>query len=387
MTTTHGRDIALVVAAAALVLSACNGGTAPLNIQSSLPSAAPPSTSATASAAAGSASGTASSAGGQPRPGGVELLRAYQDLLAARAPLLNDIGTAGKTLDWQRAVGDVRKIRDAEYQFNLAARKASVDSTTAPDFNAMLAADNNLISVLDRASSASDSDSFKAADQQVNDAGQKADDAELKVLSDLDAATKNPTKHMAPTTLPAAVQGTENNGKPFPTESGNQAAADYVSGGYRLSVSGTTGSVQEQVTRKLSLGDTSVTVDVALTGPDTTGFATCRGTGSGTDAGEIYAAGVSSNGAFYIQDLDTANHQVRTLASGQAADAPTGTDVKDVIRMDCIGHYLTLVVNQKPVFQVFDSKLSTGNVGVASSVNSGPGSVTVSAFSAFGSEH
>jgi hypothetical protein len=221
---------------------------------------------------------------------------------------------------------------------------------------------------------------FQKAYSAIATDAPKTSTAAMTVMTDLDVATTHPTAHLAPHDLPAVAQPGSDT-RLFGEEG---SAATYTPSGYRLSVPGQSGSVQEDLSRPVHLGDTSITADVVMTGPAATAYVACRSSGTGTVAGRGYYLGITSDGTFYVQLIDTGSHTVVNLASGTSASIRTGDNARNVLRGDCIGHYLTLFANSQPLMQVYDDRLDSGNAGVGMSVFPGPGTVDYAGFSVFG---
>jgi hypothetical protein len=315
-----------------------------------------------------------------PATGGVAFLRLVQHLVDARRQPVNDLSTAMKAGDVAKTTASARKLRDAEYAFAVAARQVTVTPTARNDLYTVLRDENTLIGDLDKAAAATTMAQFNKAYSAVGIDAPKMSTAAMTVLTDLDVATTHPAAHLAPHDLPPAVQPVTNS-RLFSAEG---SAATYTSAGYRLSVSGRTGSVQEDLSRPVHLGDTSVTADVTMTGPATTAYVACRSSGGGTAAGRGYYLGITNDGSFYVQLIDTDTHAVVNLAGGSSPAIKTGNGAKNVIRGDCIGHYLTLFANSQPLMQVYDDRLDRGNAGIAMSAAGGPGTVEYTGFSVFG---
>lgn len=376
-TTDRGhRALATLAVTAALATAACTSSAMSVIGHTTAPTSTAPASSEphlpASSAAAPAAAG--------PATGGVEFLHLYQQLVAARVEPLNEVDASARTRDLSAAVTAVRKIRDAEYAFDTAARKVTLAPAASSDFTALLTDENTLIADLDKAAAATTADQFSSAYSAVQADGQKTNGEEFAVCTDLDVATSHPTQHLAPHDLPPQSGGS----RPFGTENGNGARAGYVSGGYQLQVDNGPGSVFEDMTPAVHLTDTSVTADVTMTGRSTTAYVACRSDGTGTQAGRGYYLGISSDGSFWVQIVDSAGRSNVKLAGGTSSSIHSGDGARNVLRGDCVDHYLTLFVNSQPLVQVYDDTLSSGNVGVGESVNGGPGSVLYSGFSAFG---
>jgi hypothetical protein len=160
------------------------------------------------------------------------------------------------------------------------------------------------------------------------------------------------------------------------------AVAGYDSGGYRMTVVGKTGSVFDNVKEPVNLADTRVTATVRLVGTATTGYVTCRSNGTGTNTGDEYRLGIGSDGTYLIQLGNVQRDESSTPASGTSTVIHAGSEATNSIEGVCLGSYLTLIVNGKPIVQIYDASLRTGSVGVGASTSKGPGATVVTAFNA-----
>lgn len=388
----QARKPALLVSTTCLAVlaSACTGSTKTVVVtpttassEATTSSAAPSTSASTADTSSDDQSGAADKLG--PGLGGVDFLRTFQKLIDDRRQPMNDLNAAGQTKDLQKAITANRQIRDAEYNFNIAVRKLTIDPRVVPDVNTMLAASNDLVAAIDKANESTTVAEFSSAYDEMTKTGQAAETAEYQVLSELNVMTKTPTAHMAPATMPYAVRGTDSNGRPFQEDPGpNGDGASYGSGGYQISIS-KVGLALEDVTTNALLQDAKVVGDWSLTGSDVTGYLTCRDTGNGgSSTGQEYAAGIGTTGAYYVQILDSRVNKVVNLASGQVDGFTASSSANVSERLDCIGNYLTLYYNDKPVIQVYDDRLDEGRVGIGATTPSGPAKAVLTGFDAFG---
>jgi hypothetical protein len=304
-------------------------------------------------------------------------------LFDTRRPLLNQLNAAGTAGRLSGCVTALRSLRDAEYSFNVAVRKIAVDNSVMPDVNAMLRDSNTLITIDDGAVKAPTFAKFTAMWKKALTVARRLGEEEITVGADLDVMTDHPTTHLTPATLPDVVKPYQSH--LFGSEGNSSINAGYKNGIYRMRIAQPSGSIDEDLLHPVNVADTTVSADVYLLGKATTAFVSCRNSGSGTHSGTGYYLGITSDGTWYIQRVDTDAQQVVNLASGFSSVIHTGNNAKNSFLADCAGHYLTLFANSMPIFQVYDDTLSSGNVGVGASVFPGPGEVVLGNFTASGS--
>jgi PBP1b-binding outer membrane lipoprotein LpoB len=316
-----------------------------------------------------------------PLAGGVDYLKAIRTLNATRDSALSRLGAAYQASKLQLAIAAVHTIRVAQYKFTVRVRALKVDKAAASNVSALLTATNQLIAELDRAANDATVASFAKDYSKFGKYGAREIAAEQLILIDLKIASDHPTEHLAPQDLPAAAIAAT---RPLNSETSQSAVTGYDSGGYRMTVVGKTGSALDNVTEPVNLADTRVTATVRLVGAATNGYVACRSTGTGTDTGTEYLLGIGSDGTYRIELVNVQQRQYNMLATGTSSVIHAGSEATNSIEGVCIGSYLTLIVNGKPIYQIYDASLSTGSVGVGASTSTGPGSTVVTAFNAFG---
>lgn len=360
---------ALMVVAA---LAACSSSTAG-PVRSAVSSSASPNSSPASSTPA------APPVSPGPLAGGIEFLRAYQTLGDTNALPLNVINNPHSN-GLVQVVPAARKLAAGERTFDAAVRATTVADSARIDVNTLLTGANSLIAALDQAGLATNLASLNARMSVVSSTGQAADAQEVKVGDDLGVFTDKPTSHLAAPALPVVIA--DLSARPISVEGTATYGATYVPTGYQQ-VSGARQSVAERATTSLKLTNTTVSTRVVVAGtPDNSGNAAsaliiCRSSGTGTTSGDEYQLGYNTLGGLFIAHVGPLG--IQHLISSSSSLAKSGASID--LRADCIGSYLTLYLNGTPMIQVYDDKLASGNVGLASG---GPGATIYSTLSASG---
>jgi len=153
-----------------------------------------------------------------------------------------------------------------------------------------------------------------------------------------------------------------NSSSGWPIDSFPEGSTGYYNGQYRITVLETDYAVWSSS----GAGDYSavaVEVDaVKLGGPDENEFGIlCRF----LDNNNFYAATIASDGYFFVwRRINGGDWELVGMESGDYSDAiRTGTQ-SNRIRLECVDSAISLYANGALLIQVFDSSLTTGDVGL-----------------------
>ncbi len=320
---------------------------------------------------------TAPMAAASPLTGGVEYLHAFQTLQAARVHGFTVMNNPTSALaDLISALGI---LHDAESAFGTAVKAIAIDHAMAPAVTAMLGLDSVQVADLAAAQSVTSLGAFSAAMTKASADAAQTDAAIFALGGELNVFTDSPTAHLAPGDLPVAIKDLAQ--QPISTETiPGGFSASYVPTGYQQAVP--SGQLTERAVDDVRLGDTSIAATVVLVGKNdakgnSSAFVICRSSATGTTSGDEYMLGYDVTGQTFIAYSDFFGYH--TLIQGTSMAASSGASVE--LRADCVGSYLTLSLNGKPVLQVFDDQLSGGNVGISTG---GPGAAIYSTLTVSG---
>jgi DNA-directed RNA polymerase subunit RPC12/RpoP len=139
----------------------------------------------------------------------------------------------------------------------------------------------------------------------------------------------------------------------------------YVKGGYRMFIDSDGG--QTTWLNNLNYKDINVAVDVKyVDGPEDGRFGVaCRV----KESSGFYGFEFSPNGWYAIEKYTTDNDKSTsdTLAEGNMDTSNFSKDAIFHLRGDCVGHTLTLYMNDEALLQVTDSSYSSGSIGLSAS--------------------
>lgn len=190
----------------------------------------------------------------------------------------------------------------------------------------------------------------------------------------LEPPTEVPTD--TPTPLPTAVPVSTPFSKilfhdNFTTKKGWSTYKDsyytlgYVKGGYRMFIDSDGGQVTWL--NNLNYKDINISADIKyVAGPDDGQFGvSCRV----KENSGFYAFEFSPNGWYAIKKYITENNKSISdvLAEGKMDTSNFSKDVIYHLRGDCVGHTLTLYMNDEALLQVIDTSYSSGSIGLGAS--------------------
>ncbi|MCW5873949.1 MAG: hypothetical protein KIS88_04820 [Anaerolineales bacterium] len=148
----------------------------------------------------------------------------------------------------------------------------------------------------------------------------------------------------------------------WPIDSFPEGATSYYNGQYRITVNETNYAVWSS-SGSGNYGAISVEADaVKLGGPDENEFGLlCRF----VDNSNFYAATIASDGYYFIwRRLNGGDWELVGMDNGEFSAAIYTDTQSNRIRLDCVDSSITLYANGTQLIQVFDSSLTSGDVGL-----------------------
>ena len=142
--------------------------------------------------------------------------------------------------------------------------------------------------------------------------------------------------------------------------SSENAVTDYQNGAYHIVLSANTYGAWTNPYR--AFGYFSFEVDTSLIGVsyDNSFWIICRY----TDINNFYIGMISSDGYYGFFQRNEGELEFLNMESMQFSEAINLDGANNTLRMDCVGSTLTLYVNGEFLIETFDSRLSSGDVGL-----------------------